>query len=746
MSVKQKPLFPSVLLIIVSVLLFCGMFLHFVQVLRDNLRYDTGITLRETARQGVNTLHAVTEGHLRTLRFIAARLTDMALSDPDAMVKQLQAILKLREDKRLGFVLTDGRIFTTDGDTMPAASGLWRASLEGQEQISDPLRDCRDGQSVNLYIVPMFKEGNPVGALFSVIPHDDFSRHLVTTFWQNEGFSFLIKKDGSVIAPSPQVEAAGIVNYISTLAALPQTGHALAARVQRALNSGSTAFLQYDRLSGNRYAYLMPVGINDWSLVSVLPAYMAEDRLRSVMLGTGMLGAVQILCILAFIWHINRVQYNASTRLWQQVYVDTLTEGCSYTRFLMKASEQLSELPGRWALMSLDIDNFKLVNSILDQETGNATLLKLYRLLRAWAGRPHELVARHTGDVFVALLPLTGERQLEQRLDELCNQILHTRVDENDSYRLVPSIGICLLPENPLQDSSLETWLDKSTLARRTVKGNHEQLYAFFDESMESIIRYRKSIENDMVSALAREEFEIFYQSRNAASDGRLVGAEALVRWQRNGVQVPPGDFIAEFERNGFIVNLDRYVFLHVCRQIRKWRKAGLEPVPVSVNISRLHLYDPGFVERYIRMLDVAEKDRKLLQLEITESVLLENASLIKDTVSRLRAQGVTILIDDFGTGYSAMSMLKEIKVDGVKLDKSFLVGIGSPRTDTLLRSTISMCRSLDMEVTVEGVETAHEVTFLRSLGCDTIQGYYFSRPSPAAVFTAMLQEAQPHD
>lgn len=743
---KQKPLFPSVLLIIVSVLLFCGMFLHFVQVLRDNLRYDTGITLRETARQGVNTLRAVTEGHLRTLRFIAARLTDMALNDPEATIKQLQAILKLREDKRLGFVLADGRVFTTDGETMPAAAGLWRASLEGQEQISDPLRDCPDGKPVNLYIVPMFKDGNPVGALFSVMPHDDFSRHLVMTFWQDEGFSFLIKKDGSVIVPSRRVEAAGIVNYIATLAALPQAGHTLAARVQQALDSGSTAFLQYYSLSGNRYAYLMPVGINDWSLVSVLPAYMTEDHLRSVMLGTGMLGAVQILCILAFIWHINRVQYNASTRLWQQVYVDTLTEGCSYTRFLMKASEQLSELPGRWALMSLDIDNFKLVNSILDQETGNATLLKLYRLLRAWAGRPHELVARHTGDVFVALLPLTGERQLEQRLDELCNQILHTRVDENDSYRLVPSIGICLLPENPLQDSSLETWLDKSTLARRTVKGNHEQLYAFFDESMESIIRYRKSIENDMVSALAREEFEIFYQSKNAASDGRLVGAEALVRWQRNGVQVPPGDFIAEFERNGFIVNLDRYVFLHVCRQIREWRKAGLEPVPVSVNISRLHLYDPGFVERYIRMLDVAEKDRKLLQLEITESVLLENASLIKDTVSRLRAQGVTILIDDFGTGYSAMSMLKEIKVDGVKLDKSFLVGIGSPRTDTLLRSTISMCRSLDMEVTVEGVETAHEVAFLRSLGCDTIQGYYFSRPSPAAVFTAMLQEAQPHD
>ena len=742
---KQKPLFPSILLIIVSVLLFCGMFLHFVQVLRDNLRYDTGITLRETARQGVNTLHAVTEGQLRTLRFIAARLTDLALHDPEAAVKELRDILKLREDKRLGFVLADGRIFTTDGDTMPAASDLWRASLEGREQISDPLRDCPDGMPVNLYIVPMFKDGNPVGALFSVMPHEAFSRHLVMTFWQDEGFSFLIKKDGSVVAPSRRVEAAGIVNYIATLAALPQTGHALAARVQRALDSGSTEFLQY-RTSGNRYAYLTPVGINDWSLVSVLPAHMAEDRLRSVMLGTGMLGAVQILCILAFIWHINRVQYNASTRLWQQIYVDTLTEGCSYTRFLMRASEQLSELPGRWALMSLDIDNFKLVNSILNQETGNATLLKLHRLLRAWAGRPHELVARHTGDVFVALLPLTSEKHLEQRLDALCNQILRTRVDENDSYRLVPSIGICLLPEHPLQDAPLETYLDKSTLARRTVKGNHEQLYAFFDESMESIIRYRKSIENDMVSALAREEFEIYYQSKHAASDGRLVGAEALVRWQRNGVQVPPGDFIAEFERNGFIVNMDRYVFLRVCRQIREWRKAGLEPVPVSVNISRLHLYDPGFVERYMRMLDVAEGDRRLLQLEITESVLLENASLIKESVTRLRAQGVTILIDDFGTGYSAMSMLKEVKVDGVKLDKSFLAGMGSPRTDTLLRSTIDMCRSLDMEVTVEGVETAHEVAFLRSLGRVTLQGYYFSRPSPAAVFTAMLQEAQPRD
>ena len=741
---KQKSLFPSILLIIVSVLLFCGMFLHFVQVLRDNLRYDTAITLRETARQGVNTLHAVTEGQLRTLRFIAARIADSALQNPEATVRMLQSMQKLREDKRLGFVLTDGRVFTTDGTEMQIASGLWKASLEGREQISDTIRDCPDGRPVNLYIVPMFQGEKIVGALFSVMPHDDFARHLVMTFWQDEGFSFLIKKDGSVVAPSRRVESAGIVNYMATLAALPQTGHELAARLQRALDSGSTEFLHY-RTSGNRYAYVMPVGINDWSLVSVLPAHMAESRLHSVMLGTGMLGAVQILCILAFIWHINRVQYNASSRLWRQLYVDPLTEGCSYTRFLMKASEQLSETPGRWALLSLDIDNFKLVNTILDQETGNAVLRQIYHLLVSWADRPHELVARHGSDVFVALLSSAGREQLERRLHELCRQILHTRVDENDSYRLVPSIGICLLPEHPLQEAPLETYLDKSTLARKTVKGNHEQLYAFFDESMESIIRYRKSIENDMVSALAREEFEIYYQSKHAASDGRLVGAEALVRWQRNGVQVPPSDFIPEFERNGFIVNLDRYVFLRVCRQIRQWRRDGLIPVPVSVNISRLHLYDPGFVERYMRMLDVAEDDRRLIQLEITESVLLENASLIKDTVSRLRAQGVTILIDDFGTGYSAMSMLKEIKVDGVKLDKSFLVGMGSPRTDTLLRSTIGMCRSLDMEVTVEGVEDAHEAAFLRSLGCDTLQGFYFSRPSPAAVFTVMLQEAQPH-
>lgn len=744
MSIEQKPLFPSILLIIVSALLFCGLFLHFVQVLRDNLRYEIGITLRETVRQGVNTLHAVTEGQLRTLRFIAARVTDKALRDPEKTVAMLRSMQKLRDDKRMGFVLADGRVFTTDGETMRTASGLWRASLEGREQISDTIRDCPDGKPVNLYIVPMFQDNEPVGALFSVMPHDDFARHLVMTFWQDEGFSFLIKKDGSVVAPSRRVEAAGITNYIATLAALPQTGHELAARVQRALDEGETEFLHY-RTTGNRYAYVMPVGINDWSLVSVLPAHMAEDRLRSVMVGTGMLGAVQILCILAFIWHINRVQHNASTRLWQQIYVDPLTDGCSYARFLMKASEQLTELPGRWALLSLDIDNFKLVNTILDQETGNATLRTLHDLLRDWADRPNELVARRTGDVFVALLPLTGRQQLEQRLDDLCSRILQTPVDENSSYRLVPSIGICLLPEHPLADTPLETYLDKSTLARKTVKGNHEQLYAFFDESMESIIRYRKSIENDMVSALAREEFEIYYQSKHAASDGRLVGAEALVRWQRNGVQVPPGDFIPEFERNGFIVNMDRYVFLRVCRQIRRWREDGLEPVPVSVNISRLHLYDPGFVERYMRMLDVAEDDRKLIQLEITESVLLENASLIKDTVSRLRAHGVTILIDDFGTGYSAMSMLKEVKVDGVKLDKSFLAGMGTPRTDTLLRSTISMCRSLDMEVTVEGVETAHEVAFLRSLGCDTLQGYYFSRPAPAAVFTAMLQEAQPH-
>lgn len=743
MSVKQKPLFPSILLIIISAMLFCGLFLHFVQVLRDNLRYEIGITLRETARQGVNTLHAVTEGHLRTLRFISARLTNLALREPGQALQYLRDMQKLREDKRLGFVLTDGRIFTTDSEGMDASSSLWQAAFKGQDQISNTIRDCPDGMPVNLYIVPMFQDDKPVGALFSVVPHDSFSRHLVMTFWHDEGFSFLIKKDGAVVVPSSHAESAGIVNYLSHLAALPQTGHDLAARVSEALEKKTTAFIQY-KTSSNRYAYIMPVGINDWSLVAVLPAHMAEDRLRSVMLGTAMLGAVQILCILAFVWHIDRVQHNASSRMWQQIYVDPLTGGCSYARFLMKASEQLSERSGRWALISLDIDNFKLVNNILDPKTGNDTLRKLHSLLRTWASKQDELVARRTGDVFVVLLPLTSRVQLEQRLEALCKHILCTRVDEKDSYRLVPSIGVCILDEYPLNEAPLETYLDKSTLARKTVKGNHEQLYAFFNENMESIIRYRKSIENDMVSALAREEFEIYYQSKHTASDGRLAGAEALVRWQRNGVQVPPGDFIPEFERNGFIVNMDRYVFLRVCHQIRQWRKDGLEPVPVSVNISRQHLYDPTFVERYMQMLDIVQEDRHLIQLEITESVLLENASLIKESVSRLRAQGVTILIDDFGTGYSSMSMLNEVRVDGVKLDKSFLAGLGSPRTDALLRSTINMCRSLDMEITVEGVENAHEVAFLRSLGCDILQGYYFSRPSPASVFTAMLQKEQP--
>ena len=740
---KQKPLFPSILLIIVSALLFCGLFLHFVQELRDNLRYEISITLRETARQGVNSLHAVTEGQFRTLRFIAARIAEQAVQAPEQALRHLRAMQEIREDKRLGFMLADGRVFTTDGARMDVGA-LLREAPGGSDFISDAVADAGDGELVNIYSTPIRKDGEIIGTLFSVLSHAKFARNLVMTFWQDEGFSFLIKKDGAVVAPCERMEASGVSNYVSALAALPDGGPQLSREVETALDKGQSAFLQY-RTSVNRYAYLMPVGINDWSLVTVLPAHMAEERLRSIMLGTAMLGAVQILCILAFIWHIDRVQHNASTRLWQHIYVDPLTGGCSYARFLMKASEELSERAGRWALLSLDIDNFKLVNTILDTGAGNAALRQLHVLLRQWADRPGELVARRTGDVFVALLPLTERARLEERLDALCAKILRQRVDENDSYRLVPSIGICLLPERPLADAPLETWLDKCTLARKTVKGNHEQLYAFFDESMENIIRYRKGIENDMVSALAREEFEIYYQSKHAAEDGRLVGAEALVRWQRNGVQVPPNDFIPEFERNGFIVNLDRYVFLRVCRQIRQWRRNGLQPVPVSVNISRLHLYDPGFVERYLHMLDVAEEDRDLIQLEITESVLLENAALIRDTVSRLRANGVKILIDDFGTGYSSMSMLKEVKVDGVKLDKSFLAGVGSPRTDTLLRSTISMCRSLDMEVTVEGVETAQEAAFLRSMGCDTLQGFYFSRPTPPAVFTTMLVQAQPH-
>lgn len=253
------------------------------------------------------------------------------------------------------------------------------------------------------------------------------------------------------------------------------------------------------------------------------------------------------------------------------------------------------------------------------------------------------------------------------------------------------------------------------------------------------LLRY---IWQEVKASLNEGEFIAYYQPKYSTKEQKLIGAEALVRWRRSdGIIVPPYQFVPLFERNGFINKVDRYMFELVCRQQMRWLKQGLIPVPISVNMSRMCLYDPHIVDEYIGVLNGSGLSAAYIKLELTESAFFENISIMNNVIEALHKVGIKVLMDDFGTGYSSMMMLKNVAIDVLKLDKSFVDDIGDDRSEKIISNIIYLAHSLQIEVTAEGVETAAQFEFLKSVGCDYIQGYYFGKPQPAEDFAALLQK-----
>lgn len=233
----------------------------------------------------------------------------------------------------------------------------------------------------------------------------------------------------------------------------------------------------------------------------------------------------------------------------------------------------------------------------------------------------------------------------------------------------------------------------------------------------------------------------MWYQPKFNSHTGKIVGSEALIRWRADdGSLISPGRFIPLFEKNGNIIRLDEYVFREVCRQQKEWQKEGIQILPVSVNISRFSLYYSNVVEKYERIINYYDVDHKYVQIEITESAIIEN-TVIVELIQKFHDAGFDILLDDFGSGYSSLASLNQMPFDTIKLDKSLVDYVGNENGEKLLKFIVQLVQSLGMKITAEGVEYKEQLDFLENLNCDDIQGFYFSKPLMLADFSAKLTE-----
>ena len=415
---------------------------------------------------------------------------------------------------------------------------------------------------------------------------------------------------------------------------------------------------------------------------------------------------------------------------------DSTTGLLTSKEFFARAEQMVKDdREKQWCILFLDIEHFKFFDEWYGREKGDYLLAKIGTELRE-----NELVkdgvAGYLGQDDFAVLAEYDRKKISALYENIREHI--------GSFGLttgfLPAIGVALLEK----DMVLVDAFDRASIAASKAKGDIRNRICYYNSDMQFLAEHEYRILTDFMTALKNDEITFFLQPQCHAKTGRIVGAEALARWiKKDGTFLPPATFIPVLEKYNFIPDLDQYIWDKVCKSLKHWIDTGHTAVPVSINVSRVDVYNFDIAKHIHDLADKYDIPHKLLKIEITESAYAETTNIIEDIVKRLRADGFAVFMDDFGSGYSSLNMFSSIKLDAIKLDSEFLrlEGADYVRGIRVIESVVNMAKTMAIPIIVEGVETKQQCDFLMELGCRYVQGYYFYKPLPREEFEKVMSE-----
>jgi len=418
---------------------------------------------------------------------------------------------------------------------------------------------------------------------------------------------------------------------------------------------------------------------------------------------------------------------------------DPLTFLYNKETFNKKVPELLRANPTvQYAILYMDIERFKIVNDFFGEKVGDKILCYIAKLLSEYSDPTEAICSRHNGDIFAICMPNSKEN-IKKYIDTILRKIGEYPL----KFRLNVNFGVY-----PIEDIELPVpaMCDRASTALEKIIGKYDVNVAYYDDSHRRLLLEEQEIVNEMAAALKEGQFQVYLQPKFDLRDFSIIGAEALVRWVHpiKGF-IGPDKFIPIFERNGFVTELDVFVWDTTCKHIRKWLDNGWPVVPISVNVSRVDIYRPDICDVFSNLLLKYDLSADFLELEITETAYTQNADQLIETVVELKSRGFCLSMDDFGSGYSSLNMLNEVPVDVLKIDMKLLKNIDEKnKSSNIINFVVSMAKWLNLSVISEGIETIEQVKFLRSIGCNHGQGYFFSKPLPIPEFEEKMRTHKP--
>lgn len=707
-----------------------------IRDVREQLSTQVQHSLEITAQQNASELEKELNSIHELLDGLAIELQVRDVKNRTVVIDFLNSYTHIYQFKRMGFISGGGIAYTTDGYTQPMDDAeFFKLGMYGKKTVSDRRNDFFDAsKEVLVFSVPVYnpEQTEIIGVLFAVHDIEQFSELLLQDSYAEQGTCMVINEDGMLVVGDNIFSNENGSSVLDILSKSSDENRIKMFKLSQNMKMGKTGYEQIF-YNENYYVYYKPIEIlgedNNWYVLTVVTEDVLTDQVNPI--GHAMYRLLMVVVIVAIIVLMLYISFYGKQRkmLLRLAYKDPLTDGDNYACF----KEKISELcPNTGSIVSCDIGDFRIINSICGEKTGDMVIRNLWDIIDS-AKKDGDLAAHINADEFILYLKSVDETEIEARLREITQEIYNLIV-KMQLPRVEPYYGICALDDY----GKIEKIYSQAVQAKNNVKGRRDSNFSFYSDSVFKQALDDKKLIDSFENAILMHEFEVWYQPKYDTVNGNVTGAEALVRWRQNGDLIPPFRFIPLFEKHGMIAALDEYVFRNVCERQKRWLDEGRKILPVSINISRASLFLGGIASRYEEILRECDLPSKYVQLEMTESAMLENDD-ISSIMAHFHETGFQLLLDDFGNGYSSLSMLNTMDFDILKLDKSLIDYIGNSKGEELLKHTIELAKLYGLHVTAEGVETKEQVMFLQQVECDDMQGYYFSRPIPEKEFEQLI-------
>ncbi len=700
-------------------------FVAFNRSIHQNLNVTDKENISALASQEHAALNGIINNTLKSLESITKTLVTLH-PNREAQLQFLQNVEQSLSFDTIIMADIHGRAVRASGEQLDLRnSPLFMEAMRGNVSASDIHLSDITSRYVLSVAVPIRRAGRVAGAIL-VEYGTRYMTELLKAYTDPSESAYVVDSNGFPVASSSDLYHS--LNFLRDATFVDETTYEeFFEHVEQKKWGGTSFFLNGQQ----RIIEFRPLELNDWKLFLVSHDLLADpvrDISDEVQYVTGTMLALFLL-LSAYIIYLKRKTLREVTEL---AFYDELTGLPNAVKFRQDVEAVIKKNPNmKYVMQKLDLENFKAINEMFDYETGNRVLVNIAQALQSLHDDSF-LCARMRNDEFIMF---SAHGFLDDNTTRtVFEENFYALLTELRTYEFCFRYGRYFIQKG---ERDVTDMINKTTLAHSTTKTlGHIQTWDY-DDAFRQEVRRSTELINMSKSAMENLEFVVYFQPKYNLREEKVTSGEALVRWiTDDGTMLLPDDFIPVFEQNGFVVEIDFFVLRTVCQRIKSWIEKGHKVLPISVNFSRVHLKNPHFVEDLKKTCDVYGDIRHFIEVELTETAITENANDLTKLLDDLREAGFTVAIDDFGAGYSSLGMLKDFKVDVLKLDRSFFEGTQGDRRGTVVVNGISaIAHDLGMKIIAEGIEMSEHFTPLDADHLELAQGFFFAHPMPMDEF-----------